>query len=39
MPGARADLDGVLEDVAERYPGFERELYETWRRQPPHWRR
>jgi toxin ParE1/3/4 len=28
MPGARADLDGVLEDVAERYPGFERELYE-----------
>jgi plasmid stabilization system protein ParE len=28
MPGARADLDGVLEDVAERYPGFERDLYE-----------
>lgn len=28
MPCARADLVGVLEDLAGRYPGFERDLYE-----------
>ena len=28
MPSARADLVGVLEDLAEHYPGYEQDLYE-----------